>query len=189
MFEDMPTMGVEKKSIEKHCRRKEDRWCCAEVSFRSIGIGNRVSGLSFGICWYITGRCWVRVVTGYKEGVKRGCIAEAAVAARRGRRGSFIWSLRYEGTKNSDVTLSFFLSLSWHFPFLSALVLLHLRLHHPLLLLLFLLFYTSFIGTPGIIRSEFVFSRPCAVLSVGVSSIRPATDYWTKTRGWEWKWR
>lgn len=42
---------------------------------------------------------------------------------------------------------------------------------------------TPFIGTPGIIRSEFVFSRPCAVLAVGVSSIRPATDYWTKTRG------
>lgn len=40
-----------------------------------------------------------------------------------------------------------------------------------------------FIGTPGIIRSEFVFSRSCAVLAVGVSSIRPATDYWTKTRG------
>lgn len=46
-------------------------------------------------------------------------------------------------------------------------------LHHPhLILLLFLLFfllllYTPFIGTPGIIRSEFVFSRSCAVLPVG----------------------
>jgi len=57
MYEDMPTVGAEEKSrIQKHCRPKfikEDRWCCAEVSFCSIGIGNRVSGLSFGIFWYI----------------------------------------------------------------------------------------------------------------------------------------
>lgn len=35
---------------------------------------------------------------------------------------------------------------------------------------------SPFIGTPGIIRSEFVFSRPCAVLAVAVSSIDQTGD-------------
>lgn len=69
---NVPTLGEEEKSrIEKALSTKsvkEDRWCCAEVSFRSIGIGNRVSGLSFGICWYITGCCRVRVVPGGEKG-------------------------------------------------------------------------------------------------------------------------
>lgn len=94
------------------------------------------------------------------------CIAEAAVAATATKRKRILYGgiRRLEGARTPAVGFSSSFSPTRHvLPILCP--------------------ATPFIGTPGIIRSEFVFSRPCAVLAVGVSSIRPATDYWTKTRG------
>lgn len=95
-----------------------------------------------------------------------GCIAEAVVAGTATRRKRIFYGGigRLEGARAPTVGFSSSFSPTRHV----------LPILWPA---------TPFIGTPGIIRSEFVFSRPCAVLAVGVSSIRPATDYWTKTRG------
>lgn len=115
-----------------------------EVSFRSIGIGNRVSGLSFGISWYITRRCRVRVEAEYKEGVQRGCIAEAAVAARRWKR------ILYDRLDSKEpVTPG--RTLPQHPPYRFSISLSLLRSIPSSPSPLF--FCTSFIGTPGIIRS------------------------------------
>jgi len=170
------TDGIEKKRsrIEKSRRwspLRKDR-CCGEVSFCSIGIGNRVSGLSVGIYRLYHGDMLLRIATGY---IRKGCNEATLPHSSRSSKTveeDPLWSLWLAGTLNSAS------------PAFSSL---HSSPSSLLPSGLFLLHYIPFIGTPGIIRSEFVFSRPCAVLPVGVSSIRPATHYWTKTRGWKWK--